>query len=197
MTDYSIDGSKVLIVAGYTPQELLLKADKNNKKKVATPPSFFFDVQNVQVQLHRPEYEEFESAEGLIPQEVACDNFAQVDMDIFVHQRLTNVKGQFVINSKTREVKVITTDTDIDVIDEELQLGRYIRPDEFPDEYITVRNNFFKDLLGRPLTIVSQLFDPIEYGRLVENYSYNINAGEEEATYSVTFKEYAEYSAMK
>lgn len=191
MSNYSIDGSKVLIVSGYTQQELLRKANKKEKSKVATPPSFFFDVKNVQVQPHRPNYEEFESADGLIAQETACDSYAQVEMDIFVHQRLTNVKGEFVINSQTREVRVITTDTDIDVIDKELELGRYIRPDEFPDEYIAVRSNFFKDLLGRPLTIVSQLFDPIEYGRLVDNYSYNIAEGEQEATYSVTFKEYA------
>lgn len=191
MSDYSIDGSKVMIVSGYTQQELMLRANPKTRSQVATPPSFFFDAKNIQAQPHRPKYEEFESAEGLTAHETACDQYAQVDMDIFVHQRLTNVKGEFIINSTTREVKIITTDTDIDVIDEELGLGRYIRPDEFPDEYIAVRSNFFKDLLGRPLTIVSQLFDPIEYAFLTDNYSYNIGEGEQEATYSVTFKEYA------
>lgn len=191
MTNYSVDGSKVLIVSGYTQQELLLKANKKTSKQVKTPPSFFFNAKNISVQLHRPNYEEFESADGLIAQETACDAYAQIDMEIYVYQRLTNIKGEFVINSTNREVKVITTDTNIDVIDEELQLGRYIRPDEFPDEYVAVRNNFFKDLLGRPLTIVSQLFDPLEYCRIADNYTYNINEGEQEATYSVTFKEYA------
>lgn len=191
MSNYSISGSKVLIVSGYTQRELLLRANPKTKSQVVTPPSFFFDAKSVQVQPHKPNYEEFQSADGLIPQETACDSYAVVDMDIFVHQRLTNVKGEFVINSTTREVKVITTDTDIDVIDEELELGRYIRPDEFPDEYIKIRGNFFKDLLGRPLTLVSQLFDPIEHCRIAENYSYNIGEGEQEATYSVTFKEYA------
>ena len=191
MANYSIDGSKVLIVSGYTQQELLLRANPKTKNQVVAPPSFFFDARGINVQPHRPKYEEFESADGLIAQETACDAYAQIDMEIFVHQRLTNIKGEFVINSTTREVKVITTDTDIDVIDEELQLGRYVRPDEFPDEYIALRSNFFKDLLNRPLTIVSQLFDPIEHCRISENYTYNINAGEQEATYSVTFKEYA------
>ena len=178
MADYSVSGSKVLIVSGYTQQELLLRANTKTRDQVPSPPSFFFDAKTVSVQPHRPNYEEFESADGLIPQETACDAYAQIDMEIYVYQRLTNIKGEFVIDSTTREVRVITADTDIDVLDEELQLGRYIQP-------------IFKDLLNRPLTIVSQLFDPIEHCRIADNYSYNINEGEQEATYSVTFKEYA------
>lgn len=185
----SIDGSKVLIVAGYTDQELLLKANKKTKDQVVAPPSFFFDVKNVEIQPHRPKREEFESAEGLLPLKTACDNFAQVNVEILVHQSLTNAKGEFVIDSTTREVKIITTDTDRDVLDEELQLGRYVRPEEFPDEYIELRSNFFKDLLDRPLTIVSQLFPPIELC-YIDDYSYHIGEGEEDATYSVVFKEY-------
>lgn len=187
----TLDGSKVLIVSGYTDQELLLRANKKTKDQVSMPPSFFFDAKNVQVQPHRPKREQFESAEGLIPQETACDNFAQVTMEILVHQSLTDAKGELIINSQTREVRIITTDTDRNVLDKELQLGRYVRPEEFPDKYIEVRENFFKDLLNRPLTIVSQLFEPIELC-YIEDYSYNIPEGEEEATYSVVFQEYSQ-----
>jgi hypothetical protein len=190
MYSTSLDGSKVLIVSGYTPQELLLRANKKTKNQVGTPPSFFFDAKNIQVQPHRPRREEFESAEGLLPNEMACDNFATVTMDILVHQSLTNAKGEFVIESTKREVRIITTDTDRDVLDQELQLGRYVRPEEFPDEYITIRENFFKDLLNRPLTIVSQLFEPITLC-YIDDYEYSIAEGEEEAAYSVTFREYA------
>lgn len=191
MTSSSIEGSKVLIVSGYTPEELLLRANKKTRNQVATPPSFFFDAKNIEMQPHRTKREEFESCDGLLPMETACDSFAVLSMDILVHQSLTNVKGEFVINSTTREVRVITTDTDRDVLDEELQMGRYVRPEEFPDKYIEVRQNFFKDLDGRPLTIVSQLFEPIELCYIDEDYSYNIPEGEEDASYSVTFKEYA------
>lgn len=192
MASQSLTGSKVLIVSGYTQEELLLRANTKTRDQVPQPPSFFFDAKNIQVDPHIKKREDFESADGLIGLETACDSFATVNMDILVHQRLTNMKGEFVINSTTREVKVITTDTDIDVLDEELQLGRYVRPEEFPDEYIELRSNFFKALDGRPLTIVSQLFDPIELCYIdPDNYSYNINEGEQEASYSVTFKEYA------
>jgi len=192
MTSQSLTGSKVLIVTGYTPEELLLRSNKKTRDQVKQPPSFFFDAKNIQADPHIKKREEFESADGLVSLETACDRFASVSMDILVHQRLTNMKGEFVINSTTREVKVITTDTDIDVLDEELQLGRYVRPEEFPDKFVTLRSNFFKELSGRPLTIVSQLFEPIELCYIdADNYSFNIADGEQEASYSVTFKEYA------
>lgn len=191
MSTSSINGSKVLIVSGYTDEESLLRNNAKTRSQVKAPPSFFFDVRNVQVNPHRPKREEFESADGLIGLETACDSFATVDMDILVHQSLTNTKGEFVINSTTREVRVITTDTNRDVIDQELELGRYVRPEEFPDKYIEVRENFFKDILKRPLTLISQLFEPI-YFCYIDDYSYNIAEGEEEASYSVTFKEYSD-----
>ena len=67
-------------------------------------------------------------------------------------------------------------------------LGRYVRPEEFTDEFIEVRSNFFKDLDGRPLTLISPLFEPISVCHITD-YSYNIAEGEEEASYSVTFQE--------
>ena len=51
-----------------------------------------------------------------------------------------------------------------------------------------MRNGFFDDLYGRPLTIVSPLFPAMPVAYLTE-CTYNINEGEEEATYNVTFRE--------
>ena len=51
-----------------------------------------------------------------------------------------------------------------------------------------MRNGFFDDLYGRPLTIVSPLFPAMPVAYLTEA-TYNINEGEEEATYNVTFRE--------
>ena len=72
--------------------------------------------------------------------------------------------------------------------DDGIYVSRFVRPEEFTDEYIEVRSNFFNDLSGRPLTIVSALFPPIPACYMTD-CSYNIGEGEEEASYSVTFSE--------
>lgn len=191
MADYAINNSRVLIIPGYTDEETLKMADKNNKSEVTQPPALYFDAQNIESNPHKPSYEEFRSAEGLILLEKACDEYATVSMDILVHQNLSNVKGTITIDSQTKEARLRVADNstiDKDV-DEGLQLTRWVDPEEFTDEYIEIRNNFLKDLLGRPLTIVSPLFDPMPVAYLADDYSYNIGEGEQEASYSVTFKE--------
>lgn len=195
MYSTKLDGSKILIVSGYTDQELLLRANKKTKNQVGTPPSFFFDAKNVQVRPHRPNYEEFRSAEGLILEETACDEFAEVTVEILVHQSLTNTKGDIVIDKQTREVKIRVTDNDRDNIDSEMGMGRYVRPEEFPDEYIEIRSGFFSDLQKRPLTIVSPLLPSIA-AAYISDYDYNIGEGEEEATYSVTFREVSQLKSI-
>ena len=191
MADYAINNSRVLIIPGYTDEETLKMADKDNKSEVTQPPALYFDAQNIESNPHRPSFEEFRSAEGLIMLEKACDEYATVSMDILVHQNLSNVKGTITIDSQTKEARLRVADNStIDKdIDEGLQLTRWVDPEEFNDEYIEIRNNFFKDLLGRPLTIVSPLFDPMPVAYLADDYSYNIGEGEQEASYSVTFKE--------
>lgn len=193
MTKYSLTGSRVLISANYTEKELMAKYDKKNKKNkktIAEPPSFLFEVRNVQVQPHRPSYEEFKSAYGLIMVEKNCDEFTNIQMDILVHQNLSNTKGKFKVNKETKEIRLRVTDNSIprdNNKEDELLLGRYVRPEEFTEKYIEVRGNFFKDLLGRPLTLVSPLFDPVPVAYITD-YDYNIAEGEEEASYSVTFQ---------
>lgn len=191
MAQYAINNSRVLIIPGYTDKETLQMADKNNKTEVTLPPSLYFDAQNIESNIHRKSFEEFRSAEGLIMLEKACDEYASVSMDILVHQNLSNVKGSITIDSQTKEARLRVTDnsTITQDVDEGLQLSRWVDPEEFNEEYIEIRNNFFKDLLGRPLTIVSPLFDPMPVAYLAEDYSYNIGEGEQEASYHVTFKE--------
>lgn len=193
MVNYTLNNSMVLIVPGYTDQELLLRADKTTKDQVSEPTSFLFEARNIQVQPHRPSYEEFRSADGLFMIEKNCDEFTQITMDILVHQNLSNTQGKVVIDKNTKEIRLRVTDNSIPMTnndDDELLLGRYVRPEEFTDEYIEVRSNFFKDLVKRPLTLVSPLFEavPVAY---ITDYDYQISEGEEEASYSVTFSEVA------
>lgn len=193
MVNYSLDSSRVLIVPGYTDQELLLKSDTKTKSQVSEPTSFLFEARNIQSQPHRPSYEEFRSADGLFMMEKNCDEFAQISMEILVHQNLSNTKGKLVIDKQTKEIRLKVSDNSIpkdNDKNDELLLGRYVRPEEFTDEYIEVRSNFFKDLLGRPLTLVSPLFEAVPVAYITE-YDYNIGEGEEEASYSVTFQEVA------
>ena len=191
MADYAINNSRVLIVPGYTDQEILQMADKDNKTDVKEPTALYFDAKSVDVNPHRKSYEEFQSAEGLIMMEKACDEYASVSMEILVHQNLSNMKGSITIDSQTKEARLRVADNSTldKETDDELELTTWVDPEKFTDEYIEIRDNFLKDLMGRPLTIVSPLFDPMPVAYLHEDYSYNIPDGEQEASYNVTFKE--------
>lgn len=194
MVQYKINTDKVLIVPGYRDDEIL-QNENNSKKndnntKISPPAAFYFEVQNVQYTPHIASYEDFNSAEGLIKLEKACDRFAEVEMDVFVHQNISDQKGQIMIDKETREARLRVNDISIEEGDRDdgIYVNRFVRPDEFTDEYIEVRNNFFSDLDRRPLTIVSSLFPPMPVAYMTE-CNYNIGEGEEEATYSVTFSE--------
>lgn len=190
MVRTKIDTSRVLIVPGFTDSENILRSNKKTKSQVTEPTSFLFEAMSVEVSPHRQSYEEFPSADGLLLVEKACDEYAEVSMNILVHQNLSNVKGNLVIEKNTKEVRLRVTDNSIpkdNDKDDELLTGRYVRPEEFTDKYIEVRANFFKDLVGRPLTLISPLFEsiPVAY---ITDYNYEIGEGEEEASYSVTFR---------
>lgn len=194
MVNYALTSSRVLIVPGYTDQELLLRSSKKTKDQVSEPTSFLFEARNIQVQPHRPSYEEFRSAQGLFMIEKNCDEFTQISMEILVHQNLANTKGKVAIDKNTKEIRLRVTDNALpnnNMKEGEGEiLGRYVRPEEFTDEYIEVRSNFFKDLLNRPLTLVSPLFEYVG-AAYITDYDYVIGEGEEEAAYSVTFQEVA------
>ncbi len=190
--DYKINNDRVLIVPGFTDQEILQKADKENKTEVEQPTSLFFECTNVQYTPHIKSYEEFNSAEGLILMEKACDRFAEVEMDILVHQQISNTKGSILIDKETREARLRVNDNSVVVDDkdnpDQLYVSRWVPPEEFTEEYLQIRDAFFEDLYGRPLTIVSPLFPAMPVAYLTEA-QYNIDSGVEEASYSVTFRE--------
>lgn len=191
MVQYKIHSDKVLIVPGYTDAEVLENANKKKKnQKKAPPAAFYFEVENVQYTPHIASYEDFNSAQGLIKIEKACDRFAEVEMNILVHQNISDQKGSIMIDKETREARLRVTDNSIEKgsRDNGIYVSRFVRPEEFTDKYIEVRNNFFQDLNHRPLTIVSALFPPMPVAYMTE-CNYNIGAGEEEASYSVTFSE--------
>lgn len=188
---FAINNDKVLIVPGYTDAEILKKSDSKNKETINQPTSLFFACQNVQYTPHIKSYEEFNSAEGLILMEKACDRFAEVEMDILVHQQITNTKGNILIDKETREARLRVNDNSVvddDDEDEHLFVSRWVKPEEFTEEFLQIRDAFFEDLYGRPLTIVSPLFPPMPVAYLTEA-NYNIEDGSEEASYSVTFRE--------
>lgn len=190
MPDYKINGGRILIVPGKTDEEILQESAKKNAKKITEPPALYFSVQNVQYTPHLASYEEFPSAQGGIQIEKACDRSAEIELDILVHQQLSNQKGNILINKQTREARLRVEDNEIEEGDRDdgIYVNRWVRPEEFTDEYIELRGNFFGDLDKRPLTIVSSLFPPMPVGYMTE-CNFNIGEGEEDASYSVTFKE--------
>lgn len=190
MPDYKINNDKVLIVPGFTDEEILENSKRKASNKITEPGALYFEVQNVSYTPNIASYEDFNSAQGLIKIEKACDRFAEVEMDVLVHQNISDQKGQILIDKQTREARLRVNDITIDEGDRDdgIYVSRFVRPEEFTEEYIEVRNNFFKDLNRRPCTIISALFPPIPVAYLTE-CNYNIGEGEEEATYSVTFSE--------
>ena len=123
--------------------------------------------------------------------EKACDRFAEVEMDILVHQQISNTKGNILIDKESREARLRVNDNSV-VEDndnpDQLYVSRWVKPEEFTEEFLQIRDAFFEDLYGRPLTIVSPLFPPMPVAYLTDA-QYNIDSGAEEASYSVTFRE--------
>lgn len=190
MTNYKMNPDKVLIVCGYTNDELLKKSSKKYKKQIGQPPTLFFSVKNIEYTPKIKNYEEFNSAEGLILIEKATDRFAEVQMDIMVNQLITDTKGSIMIDKKTREAKLRVVDTNslAKETTQGIKMKCWVDPAKFTESFLKVRNAFFDDLYGRPLTIVSPLFPAMPVAYLTE-CSYNIEEGSEEASYTVTFRE--------
>lgn len=190
MTEYKINNDKVLIVPGFTDEEILENSKRKASNKITEPGALYFAVQNVSYTPNIASYEDFNSAQGLIKIEKACDRFAEVEMDVLVHQNISDQKANILIDKQTREARLRVNDISIDEGDRDdgIYVNRFVRPEEFTEEYIEIRNNFFKDLNRRPCTIISALFPPIPVAYMTE-CNYNIGEGEEEATYSVTFSE--------
>ena len=158
-------------------------------KKVNKPKALLFSPESVDYTPHRKDYEEFNSADGLILIEKACDVFAELQLGLSVHQAMRiQENGTIELSKDDKRPIDIITDGAPTLLDPETELGHFIDPADFTDSYIEIRRGFFDNYIGRPLTLVSDLFPtmPVCY---ITDLAYNINEGEEQAEYSITFRE--------
>lgn len=173
--------SKVNESSAATATESTVKVDK--------PKALLFSPNSVHFTPRHPDYEEFNSADGLILIEKACDQFAELQITLSVHQAMRIQENGTIELSKddNRPIDIITSGAPT-LLDKETELGHFINPEEFTDSYIEIRRSFFDNFMNRPLTLVSDLFPtlPVCYIRDVD---FDINEGEEQAEWNVTFKE--------
>ena len=157
--------------------------------KVEKPKALLFSPETVEYTPHRKDYEEFNSADGLILIEKACDQFAELQLSLSVHQAMRiQENGTIELSADDKRSIDIITEGAPTILDTETELGHFMDPADFTDSYIEIRRGFFDRYMGRPLTLVSDLFPTIAVCYITD-ISYNINEGEEQAEYSITFRE--------
>lgn len=157
--------------------------------KVEKPKALLFSPETVEYTPHRKDYEEFNSADGLILIEKACDQFAELELSLSVHQAMRiQENGTIELSADDKRPIDIITEGAPTILDTETELGHFMDPADFTDSYIEIRRGFFDRYMGRPLTLVSDLFPTIAVCYITD-ISYNINEGEEQAEYSITFRE--------
>ena len=169
-----------------TTKETTANNKANSTAKAALPPAMYFNVRNVEYTPHGKDYEEFNSAEGLILLEKACDRYAEVQLEVLVHQRLSSVTGTVTLDKEKRDTLVHIEDFTTGSDSDGTILWSY--PEHYNDQFIELRRSFFDNLVGRPLTVVSSLFPAIPVGYMTE-CDYSIGEGEEESAWSITIKE--------
>lgn len=157
--------------------------------KVEKPKALLFSPESVDYTPHRKDYEEFNSADGLILIEKACDQFAELQLSLSVHQAMRiQENGTIELSADDKRPIDIITEGAPTVLDPDTELGHFMDPADFTDSFIEIRRNFFDKYMGRPLTLVSDLFPTIAVCYITD-IQYNINEGEEHAEYSITFRE--------
>ena len=159
---------------------------KNKYKKVEPPHAMYFNVRNVEFTPHGKDYEEFDSAQGMILVEKACDRFAEVQLEVLVHQRLSSVTGKLSYENNNQDVDIHVEDFHYNT-DEEYSF-LWVYPEDYDDKFVELRKSFFDNLQGRPLTVISPLFPTIVVGYMTE-CDYSIGEGEEESAWSITIRE--------
>lgn len=196
MATERVVADRVLIVPNYTPAETELLRDEKTADSVKPPISYYFQCAEVSYTPGIPQYEEFESAQGLIMIEKACNSSSELELSIYVHQMMYAQTDKLQLGTdKTSDVRSTLSLDRWDTTTRE-----YVNPMELsgtgnnedawattPD-FIELRRGFFDYLYGRPLTIVSALFPPMPVAYL-QDIEYQIDEGEEFAVYEVTFKE--------
>lgn len=160
----------------------------NNKvvKEIEKPPAMYFRCKSVDFTPHIKDYEEFSSAEGLILIEKACDRYAEVQLEVLVHQKLSTLSGSFTSGNDKYKVNVYTEDFTQNQIEGGFEVWE--APKDLKDNFIELRRSFFTQLSGRPLTVISPLTQNIAVGYMTE-CDYNIGEGEAESTWNVTIRE--------
>lgn len=157
--------------------------------KVEKPKALLFSPEAVEYTPHRKDYEEFNSADGLILIEKACDQFAELQLSLSVHQAMRiQENGTIELSADDKRPIDIITEGAPTVLDPDTKLGHFIDPVDFTDSFVEIRRSFFDKYMGRPLTLVSDLFPTIAVCYITD-IQYNINEGEEQAEYSITFRE--------
>ena len=157
--------------------------------KVEKPKALLFSPEAVEYTPHRKDYEEFNSADGLILIEKACDQFAELQLSLSVHQAMRiQENGTIELSADDKRPIDIITEGAPTVLDSDTKLGHFMDPIDFTDSFVEIRRSFFDKYMGRPLTLVSDLFPTIAVCYITD-IQYNINEGEEQAEYSITFRE--------
>lgn len=157
--------------------------------KVEKPKALLFSPEAVEYTPHRKDYEEFNSADGLILIEKACDQFAELQLSLSVHQAMRiQENGTIELSADDKRPIDIITEGAPTVLDPDTKLGHFMDPLNFTDSFVEIRRSFFDKYMGRPLTLVSDLFPTIAVCYITD-IQYSINEGEEQAEYSITFRE--------
>lgn len=157
--------------------------------KVEKPKALLFSPEAVEYTPHRKDYEEFNSADGLILIEKACDQFAELQLSLSVHQAMRiQENGTIELSADDKRPIDIITEGAPTVLDPNTKLGHFMDPVDFTDSFVEIRRSFFDKYMGRPLTLVSDLFPTIAVCYITD-IQYSINEGEEQAEYSITFRE--------
>lgn len=232
MAEFGMDEGIILIVPGYTEQEIMemegysdddtsTSSDTNSsettylektqdgttpattttettsttndnststipKKEIKAPPAMYFKCKTVEFTPHIKDYEEFSSAEGLILIEKACDRFAEVQLEVLVHQKISTLSGKLEIDGQQSDINIYVEDFTQNQYEGGFEVWE--PPKELKDGFIELRRSFFSGLSGRPLTVISPLTQNIACGYMTE-CDYTIGEGEVESTWNITIRE--------
>ena len=192
----------ILIAPSYTEEEYMKLNDKNvpAKDKPQQPPYFVVTVLSIDNIPHRRNIEDFESFQGRIPIEKACDQYAELTVEILVSSRHLFSDGLAKVNDETIPMQVLEgmSPGNLDQIaksSSKNQIGICPAgpgPEYDTRDFIELRRNLLSYLDGRYMTLVSNLFDPIPVAYITDK-SYTISEGEEVSLYNVEFKEYVSF----
>jgi len=197
MADYSISNGTIMLIPSYSSEELYrIKNKIGNVKKasdITLPNSVVFNVFNFQFKPRKPQYDDFESTQGKFMIEKATDQYEEISFDIQITERMLNSKsgGTFTVDKTKYKVDLRVTASYINQESySKTGMNCPTEVKEYSDDFVTLRRNFFNNLLNRPHTVISEMFPPqavmwitdiqqsIEDGSTTVVYSVTMNAAE-------------------